>query len=123
MIMSLEYPWMLFGRVVRCPSCIQQFLNSLAIKSTAKAHNNLAYVLERQGKTEEAIREYGKAIALDPDNEEALFNMGLVLLKNWRAADSIKFFQRVSRLNPGNIKAKENLIRARRMARAGRGAE
>ena len=99
----------------------KQFMASLAIRKTAKAHNNLAYVLERQGNVSAAIKEYRLAIALAPNDEEALFNLGLILFKERQAAEAIPFFRRVIQLNPENNKAKRNLARAQRVvnARAG----
>ncbi|MGQ9705497.1 MAG: tetratricopeptide repeat protein [bacterium] len=38
-------------------------------------HNNLAIVLEAQGKIKDAYREYKHALSLDPDNEVILRNL------------------------------------------------
>src|SRR5256885_1014231 len=46
----------------------------------AGAHNNLGYLLERQGKSAEAAAEYRQAIQNKPADRQAHFNLGRVLV-------------------------------------------
>jgi Tfp pilus assembly protein PilF len=51
------------------------FRESLAIKAQPEIYNDLGFVLERQGLTEEAVRAYRKAIELDPKSSAARANL------------------------------------------------
>src|ERR1700680_588654 len=57
------------------------FRKALAIApSNDAAHNNLGYLLEREGKLSEAAVEYKKAIEVSPNSREAHFNLGRMLV-------------------------------------------
>ena len=63
------------------------YRESLAIEPAPAVHNDLGYVLERQGLFEEAVEHYLKAIELDPESSAARTNYGGVLA---RAGDYVK---------------------------------
>jgi tetratricopeptide (TPR) repeat protein len=44
----------------------------------AKIHNNLGIVCKKIGRYEEAVSQYKKALAIDPDYAGAHYNLGLV---------------------------------------------
>lgn len=44
----------------------------------AKVHNNLGIVYKKFGRYEEAISQYKKALAIDPDYAGAYYNLGLI---------------------------------------------
>ena len=77
----------------------------------AEAHNNLGFVLSLQGRSEEAIREYEKAVAnvLYPTPEYAYYNMGkeYVRLKDLGKAEVM--YRRAIALNPSFVDAYRGL--------------
>lgn len=73
--------------------------------SLAQAHNNLGIILKRQGSYDEAIREYKRAIEIQPDYGSPYFNLGLLYYEKGQFENSIEFFDVALEVNPGNIKA------------------
>jgi type IV pilus assembly protein PilF len=77
----------------------------------AEAHNNLGALLSLEGKSEEAIREYEKAVSnvLYPTPEYAYYNMGkeYVRLKDLGKAEGM--YQRAIGLNPSFVDAYRDL--------------
>jgi tetratricopeptide (TPR) repeat protein len=55
------------------------YRESLAIEPQAAIHNDLGFVLERQGMTDEAVEQYHKALELDPESASAHYNLGVSL--------------------------------------------
>ena len=55
-----------------------------------------------QGKADEAVACYQRAIEIDPNFAEARFNMGLLLDRNGRTAEAIAQWQEAIRLRPDN---------------------
>lgn len=62
------------------------------------AHNNLGIELEKQGKSAEAIEQYGQALKIKPDHAKACSNLGTVLLVQGNLVAAIPQFQRVIEL-------------------------
>ena len=60
------------------------FERSLAVEPTAEIYSDLGFVLDRQGKAEEAVENYHKALALDPECASAHFNLAVSLLRRDR---------------------------------------
>ncbi|MCB0706932.1 MAG: tetratricopeptide repeat protein [Saprospiraceae bacterium] len=69
------------------------------------AHCNLGYLLVVSGDLEGAARHYQKAIALDPDYEQALLNMAALRLQQNRKPEALKLLDRVLKKNPANQQA------------------
>jgi 2-polyprenyl-3-methyl-5-hydroxy-6-metoxy-1,4-benzoquinol methylase len=97
----------------------------------AEAHNNLGTVLHEQGKMDEAVAQYRRALALHPDYAEAHANLGKALMEQGdhvQALNAIQrsieldesqnaktlFIQAVRALNfiPPGVDLRKNLIRA-----------
>jgi tetratricopeptide (TPR) repeat protein len=66
------------------------YRESLAIEPQAAIYNDLGFVLERQGLTDEAVRQYRKALELDPESASAHYNLGVSLMRRseYAAAES-----------------------------------
>jgi spermidine synthase len=65
-----------------------------------EAHNNLANVLARQKKYEDAIRHHERAIELVPDNAKLHNNLGCTLLEQGRNIEALEHFYKALELEP-----------------------
>ena len=66
-------------------------------------------VLNDQGKLEEAIGAYKKALSLKPDNAEAFNNMGIVLQEQGKLEEAIKAYSNALSLKSDYAEAHRNL--------------
>lgn len=64
---------------------------------------------EYQGMLDKALEEYEKAIALDPNYSDALYNAGILYFRAQKWEDSIRCLERVVTLNPSDGEAYYNL--------------
>jgi superkiller protein 3 len=60
----------------------------------------MALTLYNQGKTDEAIGYYEKALDISPTDHECHFNLGIALLQIGRKVDAIRHFREALRLKP-----------------------
>jgi len=65
-------------------------------------NGNLLYI---EGKLEEAMDSYDKALGIDPDNTRALKGKGDVLSKEEKYEEAMQFFNRILAINQNNIGA------------------
>ncbi len=72
-------------------------------------HVNLAGVLARAGKTEEAAGELKEALRVNPDAVVAHTHLGIVLAALQRPQEAIEHFETAIRLNPSRADAENNL--------------
>src|SRR3990170_301983 len=84
-----------------------------AASDEAVQRNNLGASLLQQAKVGEAIAEFQKAVALDPDNLLAHNNLGVLYDKKGLYAEAIREFERVLQVDPSNATARDNLERAK----------
>jgi tetratricopeptide (TPR) repeat protein len=70
---------------------------------------NLGVVLDNQGRVDEALADYRKAVALQPNYVDALLNIGATLANRKQFADAIPFFERALRQNPDSVDSHDNL--------------
>lgn len=75
----------------------------------AKIHIQRGYILHRRSRYQEALREYEKAIKLDPQNHEAYFFRGLTLTKMGEYDRAITDFKAVIELRADFADAYDNL--------------
>jgi len=61
----------------------------------ASLHNNLAVLLIREGKLDEAREELSKALAIDPDDESAIFNFALSHFLGGDTASGVEWLGKV----------------------------
>jgi protein O-mannosyl-transferase len=73
------------------------------------AHNNIAINLAKEGKMDEAIAHYEKALELDPTYGEAHYNLANALVRLSRVAEAITHYEKAVELNPNNAMAFHNL--------------
>ncbi|MBM3318263.1 MAG: tetratricopeptide repeat protein [Candidatus Eisenbacteria bacterium] len=76
---------------------------------TAETHNSRGVALAGEGRIDEAIAEYRRAIALDPDLPHVRFNLSNALRAKGRMAEMVAELEHTVRLQPGFAEAWSNL--------------
>jgi serine/threonine-protein kinase len=76
---------------------------------SAIAHNHLGIALHQQGRTDEAIACYHRAITLDEKLPDAHNNLGTVLYKQGKTDEAIAAYREAIRLDPKFAPARGNL--------------
>ena len=94
------YSDMLFGAAVAVQGQRSQLANYAINKAAQYMQDN---------KTDEAIREFKKALAFDPQNDTALTYMGKLYMQQGKNLDAIKTFKDLVRQQPLSVNAKVNL--------------
>ena len=70
---------------------------------SAQAQAGLAMIALRSGRTDEAIEGWTKAVAMDPTNYDALYNLGIQLVRAGRIADARPYRERfIATAPPGH---------------------
>jgi tetratricopeptide (TPR) repeat protein len=77
----------------------------------AETHNGLGYVLARQGRTEEAIAEYRRAIEANPQFTPAYTNLAQELVAQGKPEEAIEYYDRslAQQPNPAVQRARDAL--------------
>jgi tetratricopeptide (TPR) repeat protein len=70
------------------------YRKALPGRPTAETHNGLGYVLARQGRADEAIAEFRKAVDLNPKFTPAYNNLGEALAKQGKLDEAEAFYRR-----------------------------
>jgi tetratricopeptide (TPR) repeat protein len=73
------------------------------------AHNNLGNVFLQQGRLDEAIAHFQKALEINPDYEKAHYNLGTAFLQQGRLDEAIMHFQKALEIKPDYVEAHNNL--------------
>jgi Flp pilus assembly protein TadD/predicted small lipoprotein YifL len=76
------------------------YRESLAIKPQPAIHNDLGFVLEREGLIDEAVRSYRKALELDPKSASAHYNLGSSLARSGQYAEAEQHLRTALELQP-----------------------
>lgn len=88
----------------------------------AFAQNNLANVLFKEGRNDEALEHFEKALAIEPGHALAHNNLGLALLQKGRFDEAEPHFRKAVELDPKYYKALESLgavyLKTNRLAEA-----
>jgi Flp pilus assembly protein TadD len=77
--------------------------------NVAFAQNDLGGILLREGRAEEAIPHFEKAVALEPDFSQAQNNLGLALVQRGNLEEAELHFRKAVEANSGYLKAYESL--------------
>ena len=85
------------------------------------AHNNIGISLARQGRTQEAIDHFNRALELNPHHDEADYNLANALLRLNREDEAIPHYEAALKINPRNTRAHFNLAAV--LAHKGRAEE
>jgi Flp pilus assembly protein TadD len=70
------------------------YRQALPGRPTAETHNGLGYVLARQGRTDEAVAEFRKAIDIDPKFTPAYNNLAEALVKQGKLEEAEHYYKR-----------------------------
>ena len=85
------------------------------------AHHHLGFILFKEGRIDEAIIEYQKAVFLDGKDPALHNNLGNAFVKKGKVDEAIKEFREVLKINPKNAGSHNNL--AMLLMRQGRNKE
>jgi pentatricopeptide repeat protein len=70
------------------------YRQALPGRPTAATHNGLGFVLARQGRTDEAVAEFRKAIDLDPKFTPAYNNLADMLAQQGKLEEAEQYYKR-----------------------------
>ena len=73
------------------------------------AHNNLGLFLRNQGRIDEAMEHYRKAIQIKPNYSDALNNLGLALAAKGQFNEAIENLRKAIQISPNDPEALDNL--------------
>ena len=73
------------------------------------AHNNLGVCLDKEGRLDEAVAEYRKALEIKPDYAEAINDLGVVLFAKGDLEAAIAQYRKALEIQPGSAKIRYNL--------------
>jgi superkiller protein 3 len=76
------------------------YRESLAIEPQAAIHNDLGFVLERQGLTDDAVEQYRKALELDPKSASAHYNLAASLARSGEYTAAERHFRAALEVTP-----------------------
>ena len=79
---------------------IKKYSISLELNEDAGAYNNRGNAYVRLGEHERAIKDYDKAIELNPDYAKAYYNRGLAYAEQQKYNEAIKDYNKAIKLNP-----------------------
>jgi Flp pilus assembly protein TadD len=85
------------------------YRESLAIKPQPAIYNDLGFVLERQGLTDEAVEAYRKSLKLDPKSASAHYNLGASLARSGKFAEAERHLRSSIAADPKNAVAHQAL--------------
>lgn len=76
---------------------------------TINVYNSLGIVYRRQGKFDEAVKQYNKAVKVNPDDEHIYYNLSRVYLQKKDVQNAKKAIQKAVMINPDFVEAKDLL--------------
>jgi tetratricopeptide (TPR) repeat protein len=78
------------------------YRESLAIEPQPAIHNDLGFVLERQGMIDEATEHYRKSLELDPESVSAHYNLATSLARSGGFAEAERHFRAALAMQPNS---------------------
>ena len=82
----------------------------------ADIHYNHAEICSRTKRFAEAEKYLRKTLELYPSHRKALNNLGVLLIRMGKPAESVNFFEQAVRIEPGNTRLQVNLAAALAMS-------
>jgi Flp pilus assembly protein TadD len=85
---------------------VSLFTHTLSVTSdNLPMEYNLAYVLGRQGKSDEAIAHFNEALRINPNYYHALVNLGITLADRGKLTEAMRCYEQSLQVNPNSAKA------------------
>ena len=81
-------------------TAIEHFRKAIAIQDHARTRSNLGAALRKQGKMEEALSEYSRALSIDPESKTAHFGLGILFAEQGNAQRALQEYQRALDIDP-----------------------
>ena len=75
--------------------------------SLARAHNSLGVLASIEGRDEEALARWKRALEINPGDYQTLFNLGFTLRKRGRMAEARPYFEAYLRAAPRALEARD----------------
>jgi len=97
----------LYANASRWDEAEPELRRALDVASVPAAHVLLGTVLREKGDVARAIREFEEARRLQPDSEEAAFQLGLCYLEKNRGRRALECFQQALEKNPRRLEYQE----------------
>jgi tetratricopeptide (TPR) repeat protein len=97
----------LYANASRWDEAEPELRRALEVASVPAAHVLLGTVLREKGDVSRAIQEFEEARRLQPDSEEAAFQLGLCYLEKNRARRALECFQQALEKNPRRLEYQE----------------
>lgn len=91
----------------RLPKAEVFLKRAVDIEDSAPAHSLLGTIAYERGRLAQAIEHFQKAVRLDPDDEDALYQLGLCYLDRGWTQKAAERFQAALELNPNRIEYEE----------------
>jgi Tfp pilus assembly protein PilF len=82
--------------------------------AVARAHNSLGVIAAREGRMPEAVERWKRSVALDPEDYQALFNLGSQLFQTGRREEARAYLEAYLLVAPKALEARD-IARVRRM--------
>jgi tetratricopeptide (TPR) repeat protein len=98
-----------YSDLAQYPAAEATLRRAIALADDAVGEYNLGYVLDQVGRTDEAERQYQRALALNPGLAAAHTNLGAALAARGQFSDAVTHLAEAVRLEPGNAAARNNL--------------
>ncbi|MGA2507112.1 MAG: tetratricopeptide repeat protein [Chitinispirillaceae bacterium] len=73
------------------------------------AYNNLGLIMNRIGRTDEAVAFYRKALEINPLSAESCYNLGTLLAKTGQVDEATLYCRKAIAINPNHVEAYNNL--------------
>jgi predicted O-linked N-acetylglucosamine transferase (SPINDLY family) len=83
--------------------------SSIAVPGAAEKFNRLGVALARQGRINEAMANFQRAVQLEPDNAQVCNNLGIALAQQGKIDEAAICFHRAVRVRPDFAEAHNNL--------------
>jgi tetratricopeptide (TPR) repeat protein/mono/diheme cytochrome c family protein len=99
---------LLYARSGNLEGAGSHFAETIRIRNSASAHYNLGSVRLLQGRRQDAMVEFDRAIGLDPLYANAHRARGIILYREGRLEDAARAYERAIQLAPDDVSAHHN---------------